>query len=57
MARAELERIGRAGSVMAEFPEMLYLYDRPSILDAPVSATVLNLAPTPIGSVLAETAA
>ncbi|MEV0029497.1 NAD-dependent epimerase/dehydratase family protein [Nocardia sp. NPDC050793] len=57
MTRAELEEIGRSDSVMAEFPEMLYLYDRPNILDASSTATTLPLTPTPIDEVLAEMAA
>ncbi|WP_435591380.1 NAD-dependent epimerase/dehydratase family protein [Nocardia sp. bgisy118] len=56
MTRAELEEIGRTDSIMAEFPEMLYLYDRPNILDASSTATTLNVTPTPIDVVLAEMA-
>ncbi|QTD98134.1 NAD-dependent epimerase/dehydratase family protein [Streptomyces cyanogenus] len=57
MTRTELREIGRADSVMAEFPEMLYLYDRPHILDASLTAAVFNLTPTAIDAVLAEMAA
>ncbi|WP_457034110.1 NAD-dependent epimerase/dehydratase family protein [Kitasatospora sp. P5_F3] len=56
MTRAELEEIGRTDSVMAEFPEMLYLYDRPNILDASLTTSVLGIAPTPIDVVLDEMA-
>ncbi|GAA4621919.1 NAD-dependent epimerase/dehydratase family protein [Actinoallomurus vinaceus] len=56
MTVAELEEIGRTNSVMAEFPEMLYLYDRPNILDASFTVSVLNIAPTPIDVVLSEMA-
>ncbi|QES49269.1 NAD-dependent epimerase [Streptomyces venezuelae] len=57
MTREELERVGRTDSVMAEFPEMLYLYDRPSILDAAATARALGITPSPLGEVLAEMAA
>ncbi|MFJ3788621.1 hypothetical protein [Kitasatospora sp. NPDC090091] len=48
--------IGRTDSVMAEFPEMLYLYDRPALLDASATVAALGVQPTPIGAVLAEMA-
>ncbi|WP_308785336.1 hypothetical protein [Phytohabitans rumicis] len=57
MTGSELAEIGRTNSVMAEFPEMLYLYDRPNILDASYTAKVLDITPTPIDQVLAEMAA
>ncbi|MFI8454339.1 NAD-dependent epimerase/dehydratase family protein [Kitasatospora sp. NPDC085464] len=57
MTGAELEEIGRTDSVMAEFPEMLYLYDRPNLVDAANTSAVLNLTPTPIHAVLDEMAA
>ncbi|MET9452079.1 NAD-dependent epimerase/dehydratase family protein [Streptomyces cinerochromogenes] len=57
MTSAELEEIGRTDPVMAEFSEMLYLYDRPSILDASLTAKTLDITPTPIDEVLAEMAA
>ncbi|MGV9822075.1 NAD-dependent epimerase/dehydratase family protein [Nocardia xishanensis] len=57
MTKAELEEIGRTDSVMAEFPEMLYLYDRPNLLDASSTVTTLRVTPTPIDEVLAEMAA
>jgi nucleoside-diphosphate-sugar epimerase len=57
MTRTELEEIGRTDSIMAEFPEMLYLYDRPNILDTSFTAAVLAVAPTPIDVVLDEMAA
>ncbi|WP_406376223.1 NAD-dependent epimerase/dehydratase family protein [Streptomyces sp. NBC_00647] len=56
MTKTELEEIGRTDSVMAEFPEMLYLYDRPNILDASLTAEVLNIAPAPLDAVLDEMA-
>ncbi|WP_055529761.1 NAD-dependent epimerase/dehydratase family protein [Streptomyces graminilatus] len=57
MTIQELQDIGRADSVMAEFPEMLYLYDRPSILDSSSTAKTLDLTPAPLGVVLEEMAA
>lgn len=57
MTVQELQDIGRTDSVMAEFPEMLYLYDRPNILDASSTAKTLGVTPTPLDGVLAEMAA
>ncbi|MFF3404947.1 NAD-dependent epimerase/dehydratase family protein [Streptomyces sp. NPDC002742] len=54
MTIQELQDIGRTDSVMAEFPEMLYLYDRPNFLDASSTAKTLDVAPTPLDDVLAE---
>ncbi|MFJ3922609.1 NAD-dependent epimerase/dehydratase family protein [Streptomyces sp. NPDC090022] len=56
MTPAELERIGRTDTVMAEFPEMLYLYDRPSILDATATTRSLGVTPTRLDEVLTEMA-
>ncbi|MFB9834135.1 hypothetical protein [Actinoallomurus acaciae] len=53
---AELEEIGRTDSVMAEIPEILYLLDRPNILDASQAAETLKVTPTPIDLVLEEMA-
>ncbi|MBB5083990.1 NAD-dependent epimerase/dehydratase family protein [Nonomuraea endophytica] len=57
MPLTELEEIGRTDSIMAEFPEMLYLYDRPNILDASSAIKSLGITPTPIDDVLREMAA
>ncbi|WP_067863468.1 NAD-dependent epimerase/dehydratase family protein [Nocardia shimofusensis] len=57
MTRAELEEIGRSDSIMAEIPEMLYLYDRPNILDASFTMKALDVLPTLIDDVLSEMAA
>ncbi|WP_068057961.1 NAD-dependent epimerase/dehydratase family protein [Nocardia xishanensis] len=57
MTKAELEEIGKTDSIMAEFSEMLYLYDRPNLLDASSTVTTLQVTPTPIDEVLAEMAA
>ncbi|MFI6157024.1 NAD-dependent epimerase/dehydratase family protein [Kitasatospora sp. NPDC051170] len=56
MTRAELKEVARTDSVMAEFPEMLYLYDRPNLLDASETAAALGLEPTPLDVVLKEMA-
>jgi nucleoside-diphosphate-sugar epimerase len=56
MTRDELEEIGRTDPVMAEFPEMLYLYDRPNILDASATMKTLNVRRTSIDKVLDEMA-
>jgi nucleoside-diphosphate-sugar epimerase len=54
MPLAVLEEIGRTDSVMAEFPEMLYLYDRPNILDASAGIAALGVAATPLDTVVDE---
>ncbi|MFI9560241.1 NAD-dependent epimerase/dehydratase family protein [Nonomuraea endophytica] len=54
MPLPELAEIGRTNSIMAEFPEMLYLYDRPNIL---ATSPALGITPTPIDDVLREMAA
>ncbi|WP_049566628.1 NAD-dependent epimerase/dehydratase family protein [Nonomuraea sp. SBT364] len=56
MPLRELEEIGRTNSIMAEFPEMLYLYDRPNILDASSALKILGVTPTPLDEVLKEMA-
>ncbi|MBN6054857.1 hypothetical protein JYK22_23175, partial [Nonomuraea sp. RK-328] len=53
----ELEELGRADSIMAELPEMLYLYDRPNLVDAFLTRRMLGLTPTPTDDVLKEMAA
>ncbi|MEV4373899.1 hypothetical protein AB0J71_43055 [Nonomuraea sp. NPDC049637] len=57
MSRRELEEIGRTDSIMAELPEMLYLYDRPHLLDASSTVEMLGVAATPVDDVLMEMAA
>ncbi len=57
MTLRELQDIGHTDSVMAEFPEMLYLYDRPNILDASSAVKTLGVTSTPLDAVLAEMAA
>lgn len=52
-----LEEIARTDSIMAEIPEMLYLYDRPNILDAAATTKALGVEATPLDAVLAEMAA
>ena len=54
MTVQELQDIGRTDPVMAEFPEMLYLYDRPNILDASSATKTLDIMPTSLDEVLAE---
>ncbi|MCI3928514.1 NAD-dependent epimerase/dehydratase family protein [Streptomyces sp. AN091965] len=57
MSPAELREIGRADSVMAELPEMLYLYDRPNLLDASATEKAFGILPTALDVVVAEMAA
>jgi nucleoside-diphosphate-sugar epimerase len=56
MPRAELARAAAADSVMAEVPEMLYLFERPMILDSTHTEVELGLKSTPPDEVLLETA-
>ncbi|MBS2533831.1 NAD-dependent epimerase/dehydratase family protein [Catenulispora sp. NF23] len=56
MTVSELEEIGRTNPVMAEVPEMLYLYDRPNVLDASITTAALNVTPTGTATVLDEMA-
>ncbi|MFI7111487.1 NAD-dependent epimerase/dehydratase family protein [Nonomuraea sp. NPDC050227] len=57
MSLRELAEIGRTDSIMAEFPEMLYLYDRPNVLDASSTVEILGVVATPVDDVLTEMAA
>ncbi|WP_158888065.1 NAD-dependent epimerase/dehydratase family protein [Amycolatopsis anabasis] len=57
MTRATLEKIGQKDPIVAEFSEMLYLYDRPNVVDATFTAKNLNITPTRLDEVLAEMAA
>jgi nucleoside-diphosphate-sugar epimerase len=52
----ELRDLGRTDPVMAELLEMLYLYDRPNILDASSAMKTLDITPTSLDEVLAEMA-
>lgn len=53
---AELERLGRADSVVAEILEMFYLFDRPMLLDTAVTRAALGVEATPLDIVLKEMA-
>ncbi|RAJ41771.1 nucleoside-diphosphate-sugar epimerase [Kitasatospora sp. SolWspMP-SS2h] len=58
MSTGALAGAARADAVMAEVPEMLYLYDRPALIDSTATETALGLPPaTPLDTALAETAA
>lgn len=56
MPRADLALAAATNSIMAEVPEMLYLFDQPMILDSAHTERVLGLKPTPVEEVLLETA-
>ncbi|MBB6350474.1 NAD-dependent epimerase/dehydratase family protein [Nonomuraea muscovyensis] len=55
MPDQELERLGETDSIMAEIPEMRYLYQRPHVLDSTRTEQEFGLKPTPLDDVLAET--
>ncbi|WP_240969798.1 hypothetical protein [Actinacidiphila epipremni] len=52
MSRAELAAAARADPVAAEFPEVLYLLERPLLLDATPTAGTLGVTATPLDEVL-----
>ncbi|MER6298197.1 NAD-dependent epimerase/dehydratase family protein [Kitasatospora sp. NPDC001539] len=52
--RAALAELGRTDPVVAELVEMLYLYDRPALLDATDTERRLSVSATPLRQVLAE---
>ena len=56
MTALELHAAALADPIMAETPEMQYLYQRPSVLDWSTTATTFDLKPTPLDDVLAELA-
>ncbi|MEV5492635.1 NAD-dependent epimerase/dehydratase family protein [Streptomyces bobili] len=56
MTVERLQDLGRENSVMAEFPEMLYLYNRRNLLDYSETVKTLRVTPTSLETVLAEMA-
>ncbi|RKE22303.1 NAD-dependent epimerase/dehydratase family protein [Streptomyces sp. TLI_171] len=55
MSAAALAEAARLDPVMAEVPEMLYLYDRPALLDSAATEAALGVsAATPLDTVLKE---
>ncbi len=54
MTAGELEEMGRDNPVMLEFLEILYLYEKPAVLDSTRTAQVLQVTATPIDQVLQE---
>ncbi|MFI7674863.1 NAD-dependent epimerase/dehydratase family protein [Actinophytocola sp. NPDC049390] len=56
MTALELHAQATADPVMAEMPEMQYLYRRPAVMEWTDTATVLDLKPTPLDDVLRELA-
>ncbi|MGW7673498.1 NAD-dependent epimerase/dehydratase family protein [Streptomyces sp. NPDC054775] len=54
MTLEQLVELGKDDTVIAEFPEVLYLYSRGNVLDASSTVEALGVTPTPLGAVLAE---
>lgn len=52
----ELRRLGRTDPVIAEVPEMQYLYRRPFVLDSTMTQEALGFGPSPIEAALADMA-
>ncbi|WP_336203719.1 NAD-dependent epimerase/dehydratase family protein [Nonomuraea sp. LPB2021202275-12-8] len=55
MSKEELQRLGQTDPIMAEIPEMRYLYQQPHVLDSTRTERELDLKPAPLDDVLAET--
>lgn len=56
MPAAQLAELAAANSMMAELPEMAYLWDAPFVLDAARTERELGITATPLDEVLRETA-
>ncbi|CAO5227420.1 NAD-dependent epimerase/dehydratase family protein [Frankia sp. AgKG'84/4] len=56
LSATDLERLGRDDSVVAEVLEMLYLFDRPTLLDASATRAALDIDATSLDAVLKEMA-
>jgi nucleoside-diphosphate-sugar epimerase len=56
MSAAELHEAGLAIPVMAEVTEMLYMYERPAILDSALTQQAFGLEPSALKDALAEMA-
>jgi len=54
MSVEEVDRIGRSDSIMREVSEMLYLLDRPFILDSSQTEQTFGLEPTPLDVALTD---
>jgi nucleoside-diphosphate-sugar epimerase len=54
MSAEEVDRIGATDSIMREISEMLYLFERPSILDSSETERVLGVSATPLDEALAD---
>jgi nucleoside-diphosphate-sugar epimerase len=56
MSPLDLHNLAISDPIMAQVPEMQYMYQRPSVLDASLTARTFGLKPTPLDDVLIETA-
>jgi nucleoside-diphosphate-sugar epimerase len=50
----ELQKIAQTNSLMAEFPEILYLFDRPNLVDATLTEKTLGVQAAPFDEVVAD---
>jgi nucleoside-diphosphate-sugar epimerase len=57
MSVDEVREIGLGDSIMAELEEILYLYDRPAIVDSSLTERILDVKPSALDDVLSEMAA
>src|SRR5262249_24120643 len=56
MSAEELALAGASDPVVAEFPEMQYMYQRPFVLDASKTERTFGLEPTPLDEALLDSA-
>lgn len=56
MPLEEIRRIARTDSILAEIPEMQYLYRRPFVLDSSLTEQTFGFGPTPLDDALVEMA-
>jgi nucleoside-diphosphate-sugar epimerase len=55
MSAEEVAAAGRGNSLVAELSEMLYLFERPLLLDSTLTEQTFGIKPTPLDDVLLET--
>lgn len=56
MTAAELERVGREDSIMAEVSEIMYLHEQPFLMESALTRATLGVAPATLDTALKEMA-
>ncbi|MGO4780631.1 hypothetical protein AB4084_34660, partial [Lysobacter sp. 2RAB21] len=54
MNSAEVEKIGRDDSIMAEISEMLYMFEQPFVMDAALTQQTLGVSASSLDRALSE---